>query len=67
MDKNDKVLCAVQGSKYGDFRPGAKVQTAEIGTWKPALFLVNEADKAGAVREDEIIKFRMVVHLYLPE
>ena len=56
MDKNDKALRAVYDCKFGDFRPGAT-----------AIFIVNEADKAGAVREDGSIKFRMVVHLYLPE
>ena len=65
LDKQDKVLRVVSALEDGDCqKPPTQIP---IGQGAGAFFDLTEADKLRAVRADRTIKFRTVVHLYLPE
>jgi len=62
LDKDDKVLRVVSNPALGDLTK-PPIETAPIGTGRGAAFSLVGADKAGV---DGSVKFRVVVHLYLP-
>ena len=66
LDKNDKVLRVVSDPEACDFRE-PPIEAPTLGEGIGPGFNLSAADKTGAVRADGSIKFRMVVHLYLPE